>query len=564
MGINEIETIYILLPLGEKRLNFLEPLDFISRILPSLNWSSEIWIDSGNLSKDFLEIKAIIEMISSFLVTHGFIRVNLLLIHPWSEDQRLSFFECYRELSRLIFRFRSEAYYNQSESRLSLISIIKEPETGFTGSIYSFLDFLKDTYIPCCILFNNRSSLLSMSMELGKRIERIFLKMTDEGDEGLYILRTLSTNRLLDFLYHRGEAINEIGLHGACPSQIIIDVMKGLIYGCWRDFLEKRNAETMMGNEGVAVNEVFDILSRRGKSEEVCNSCMDLALREMESQLKVIKRESDGEAEMNWKRMADIHVKIGLNRLQIGDIEGAFDSMKRARLIDGQSAIIDFYLGIINFHLKDYIEATDLFKIACNKGLPPDLLKELYFYKGVSHIHLEEFEDAIHAMEHAGNLGIQKAPVLYYTGMGYLGMGKIDEALNYFLSALDSDPSLEDRGRILFYLGVCEKEREEYPRAIEWLKEAEKIEGPVHDIYNLMGFCYFKLREYERAIFYFEEAIKCNPRSAIDYANIGSNLKELGRYEEAIKMYRRALEIDPNIGFARSNLDFLEKEILKR
>jgi ribosomal protein S12 methylthiotransferase accessory factor len=54
--------------------------------------------------------------------------------------------------------------------------------------------------------------------------------------------------------------------------------------------------------------------------------------------------------------------------------------------------------------------------------------------------------------------------------------------------------------------------------------------------------------------------ISLDPTSAIDYANIGSNYRDLGNPGQAARYYAMALELDPTIGFARENLEKLQKD----
>jgi tetratricopeptide (TPR) repeat protein len=270
------------------------------------------------------------------------------------------------------------------------------------------------------------------------------------------------------------------------------------------------------------------------------------------------------ESEKDEEKNASLCTRMGICYLSAGDPQSAFEALSRASALGADSGLTLYYLGLCQFHLKDYIEATDLFDQARLKGLTQEILKDLYFYKGVGHILLEEFDEAIRATEKAEESGAAKAPVLFYRGMGYLGKKELTKAIQLFHEALEADPTTEDKGRITFYIGVCHKEQQQHREAIEWLNKAREIEGPNQEIYNLMGFCHFKLNQHDLAISCFEKIIEIDPQSAIDYANIGSNLRKLGRITEAIHMYRKALDIDPSIRFARENLSELEKTEDKR
>jgi ribosomal protein S12 methylthiotransferase accessory factor len=139
--------------------------------------------------------------------------------------------------------------------------------------------------------------------------------------------------------------------------------------------------------------------------------------------------------------------------------------------------------------------------------------------------------------------------------------GDVESALRLFERALGQNPDPRELASIHVHIGSCLKDMQEYPRALDALAEAEKLNDGLKEIYNLRGFCHFKLKQHHEAIAAFERAIEIDPGSAIDYANIGSNLRELGFKEEAIKLYKMALELDPTIDFARDNIARLEVDV---
>ena len=165
--------------------------------------------------------------------------------------------------------------------------------------------------------------------------------------------------------------------------------------------------------------------------------------------------------------------------------------------------------------------------------------------------------DAIRDLE-----GFEKVlPGKYYTpfylGASYLALEDPEAALAYFEKSLTLNPTEEDIPSIYSYMGVCLKDMGQYEKAIDRLREGEKLDKDRTDIYNLMGFCHFKMKEHEKAIECFEQVIKLNPTSAIDYANIASNYRDMGNKEDAIRYYELALSMDPTIEFARDNLEKL-------
>ena len=165
--------------------------------------------------------------------------------------------------------------------------------------------------------------------------------------------------------------------------------------------------------------------------------------------------------------------------------------------------------------------------------------------------------DAIRDLEGFEKTLPEKYYTRFYLGTSYLALDDSEAALAYFEKSLTLNPTEEDIPSIYSYMGVCLKDMGQYDKALDRLREGEKLDKDRTDIYNLMGFCHFKLKEHEKAIECFEQVIKLNPTSAIDYANIASNYRDMGNKKVAIHYYEQALSMDPTIEFAMDNLEKL-------
>lgn len=151
--------------------------------------------------------------------------------------------------------------------------------------------------------------------------------------------------------------------------------------------------------------------------------------------------------------------------------------------------------------------------------------------------------------------------VKFYIAACLQSSGKPETALSYYQQALKLTPPEQDMASIYSFMGSCLKDMGHYRKALEILKEGEKIDSERTDIYNLMGFCHFKLKEHEMAIESFKKVLQINPSSAIDYANIASNYRDMGYSDKAIRYYELALALDPSIDFARENLIKIQQSI---
>ncbi len=150
--------------------------------------------------------------------------------------------------------------------------------------------------------------------------------------------------------------------------------------------------------------------------------------------------------------------------------------------------------------------------------------------------------------------------IQFYLGQLHLTLGMLDQALAHFEKAMTLGPKDQDIPSICSYTGVCLKDLERYEEALTILEKGAALDNEREDIFNLMGFCHFKLKNHEKAITCFKRVITLNPSSAIDYANIASNYRDLGETDMAISYYSLALSLEPDLGFARDNLEKLQKQ----
>ena len=521
MRTRAIETIHILLDRNREGQALSSLPEILRQLLPYLNWSSGVCIHSEELSADLPQIEGIGKELCSFLEDQGFMRINWTLIHPLAGSAIAKLISVYHNLYRIIQPFRDEGYQNQTESRLNLLPIIKvSSRLGEEESFFSLDDFFKKRLLPVSLYVSNGPFSPFLSKGLRMRAERIILELKGEEDPVGKVLRSIWAHGVFDRCLDRLEEAKDSEIDDICPSHIVLDEKRLSLYGCWRDFVNGRPVTS--GKKGVLIGHDALEAWMKKRAQEKCSNCVDSALMEMAPALEINQREQEAvrvfaarsnflvrrgdhikagaflshaiESEKDEEKNASLCTRMGICYLSAGDPQSAFEALSRARALDSNSGLILYYLGLCQFHLKDYIEATDFFDQARLKGLTQEILKDLYFYKGVGHILLEEFDEAIGAMEKAEESGAAKAPVLFYRGMGYLGKEELTKAIQLFHEALEADPTTEDKGRIIFYIGVCHKEQKQHREAIAWLNKASKIEGPSQEIYNLIGFCHFKLK----------------------------------------------------------------------
>ena len=134
-------------------------------------------------------------------------------------------------------------------------------------------------------------------------------------------------------------------------------------------------------------------------------------------------------------------------------------------------------------------------------------------------------------------------------GVLAVGLGKINEALTFFKTALEVNPSVNQ-----FWMSYIDAliKLEKIEEANEILRKANDKEqqGMIFDkfeeVYNNMGVILKNKGYFEEAIGSFSQALKIKPDYAEAYNNLGTVQMEKSDTEAAIKSFKRALKIKPN------------------
>lgn len=138
----------------------------------------------------------------------------------------------------------------------------------------------------------------------------------------------------------------------------------------------------------------------------------------------------------------------------------------------------------------------------------------------------------------------------------------------------------EDKQQALIFLGLINKERERYRKALQYLrfadyttnahkylyeltaevyeaqkdfysaldfyKKALKFDKYDDDVLLNISYCYSKLKDYELADKYADMAILLNDKSAYSYYRKGSVMAAVERYDEAVEAFLKGVALDPD------------------
>ena len=576
-----IKKVYVLLDeIGKD--SFKRFQEGFVNLFPYLDISSDIYLVSKDIQRDFFKMKEIVEKVGLILQRYSFYRVNIHPVHPLPSGDLPK--EIYNDFFRIISPFNREGYLHQGVSRFMVLPILIVEEKDDVMRLNLNMEFLRDRLMIPSIYIEGGVSPGGIKDIVSSDKERIYLELSRGGKQER-VIDTLWIHAVFDDLITWANAPVK-GHFPGCFS-ITLREKDGGIYNCFRSIFRDQPALNLYS--GLSLPEMLKILEDTGNKGKDCLNCGAETVTIMKNTLKLNDREEEVtgisfhlgmemveekdyeraleqfdqvlESRNGFEDMGAVLLAKALCLLRRNEIEDAEAVLDEVEKHIPSSPMIFYYRGLCEFELRDYIEAIDRFHDALKLESNELPLGDVYFYMGLSHINIEEYDDGLTMMTNAERFFEDKAPVYYYMGICYMGMQNLDTALDYLKKALASGPHDEDLSSICFHIGLCYKEMGRYEEAISGLKRARDAEEDRKDIHNLMGFCYFKLKEHDQAVQCFMRAVEIDPKSAIDYANIGVNLKEKGEEKKAIPMFKKALSLDPTIGFARKHLSEISGEM---
>lgn len=156
----------------------------------------------------------------------------------------------------------------------------------------------------------------------------------------------------------------------------------------------------------------------------------------------------------------------------------------------------------------------------------------------------------------------QKFDHYFDLGQNFLNEGKISDAIESFLKAIEIDPS---KAKSYYYIAKSYSQKGNHKEAIDYLKKAFKtnsyeiaaITDNLYFFYFPLASCYFEIGEDDEAEKYFKKAIEINSERIEPYNNLSFLLTKQGRDEEAVSILEKAQNIDPDSKLIKKNLSIV-------
>jgi len=149
------------------------------------------------------------------------------------------------------------------------------------------------------------------------------------------------------------------------------------------------------------------------------------------------------------------------------------------------------------------------------------------------------------------------AKAFFTLGSALHESGLIEEAIQHYLDAIETDPDFWDA---YFKLGVLYQIMGRYDEAMSNYRKVSELKPDHMEAIINMGNVLRALGEVDNAIPCFKQALEINPDYASTHNNLGVAYKDKGELETAILHYKKAIELDEGFAEAHNNLGMALQE----
>jgi tetratricopeptide (TPR) repeat protein len=231
----------------------------------------------------------------------------------------------------------------------------------------------------------------------------------------------------------------------------------------------------------------------------------------------------------------DVPVRLILARAELaqGKFHQAFEGLQKVLAADPNNIDALYYVSLIARELS-HREYERLFSIARDSDHVHQLLGEAAMAAGNKSEAEEEFQKALKANPHSIEVSTELAELKR-------SQSKFDEAIIYYTQAEQIGPLNYE---IAYGLGACYTYKQEYPRAIEWLRKAAALASDSAAGRFALGNALFQNGETEAAIPELNASLQLEPRMKQAYFLLGRAYSKLGRLDEAKAAVKKLDELN--------------------
>ncbi|MFH1493112.1 MAG: tetratricopeptide repeat protein, partial [Candidatus Omnitrophota bacterium] len=166
------------------------------------------------------------------------------------------------------------------------------------------------------------------------------------------------------------------------------------------------------------------------------------------------------------------------------------------------------------------------------------------------------------------NVGCSPSSMAGYNNLGLaaLNKGKLNEAENYFIIALEEikkRPIIPRALKIRLHLNLSSTylEKDDFDLAEEHLREALAINPNIAEIHNNLGLLFAKKGLRDKEIYHLKRAIELDPSFVLAYNNLGVSYYYEGEIDLAIETLKTAIKVNPDYSKPYIGLAFIYEKL---
>lgn len=166
-------------------------------------------------------------------------------------------------------------------------------------------------------------------------------------------------------------------------------------------------------------------------------------------------------------------------------------------------------------------------------------------------LQVRHWKNSVTLFEHALRVTGENFKLRHNMGIAYYKLGRKDEAIRHYQSAITLNPNFPDGYN---NLGIILAEQGQTDRAITQYQAALKLRSSYFEAHYNLGNAYRDLGRMEESVKAYQAALTLRPSYAEAHRELGLALKGLGRVDESLQEIRITLGLSPNDAAAHNLL----------
>ncbi|MEN6619291.1 MAG: tetratricopeptide repeat protein [Rikenellaceae bacterium] len=154
-----------------------------------------------------------------------------------------------------------------------------------------------------------------------------------------------------------------------------------------------------------------------------------------------------------------------------------------------------------------------------------------------------EVQKAIEILNNQMGFDSSNSDIYFLLGRGYLRQGDHPTAKENIKKAITL--SSDEAGEMLTTVAQEYIDINEFAMALEYLKEAEKLEENNTEIFNDIAFCLERIEQFKESLVYYEKYLDADPFNENVWFNVGTIYARVENFAKSLEAFDYALALDP-------------------